>query len=298
MNRRDYIGWILLFGALSLGALAYVVMRGYLADEAARLKAEAALAHGEMRAVVVASRNLMPGEVIDDTSMAIGEIPARHLSHRSVSPKAYKALRGRVLSRPMVGGEPLLRDFIAGALVERFSDLLAPGDRALTLEVSALENHAGMLVPGDYVDLFVDRDGAAQLHETALQPVLERVRVIAAGPQPLRASDQRFQPLPADARRYTLISIAVSAADAERILHAQSVGRLHYLLRNAGDRALPAGEAGRPHFGEPRHHPGYLYFSNAVPGGQRHLRTFEPRPPSRHMATQPNPDAVAAPQRP
>ncbi len=270
MKSRDYLGWILLVMAVGLGVLAYFLTQRYLAQESARLAAEAAQGQGTLRPVVVASRDLLPGDLVDDASMAIAQLPARHLSHRSVSPQDYKALRGHVLTRGMVSGEPLLRDFVSGAVIERFSDLIRPGDRALSLEVTSLENHAGMLVPGDFIDLMVEvRPGHAEPADR-LVPVLERVRVVAAGPEPLRAPGQGFQPISADEQRYRMISIVVTQTEAERVLQAQSQGTLRYLLRNARDDQTPSRDAGRRFFGDAESSNGYTYFSNGAPLGRLH----------------------------
>ena len=272
MKSHDYFGWVLLALAVGLGVLAYVLAQRYLAQESARLAAEAERDRGALRSIVVASRDLLPGDQVSDASMAIAQLPARHLSHRSVSPQDYPTLRGHVLNRAMVSGEPLLRDFVAGAVIDRFSDLVPAGDRALTLEVTALDNHAGMLVPGDFVDLLVDLPSTQTGMPKTQLPVLERVRIVAAGPEPLRTPDQGFQPLPADAQRYRLISIIVAHEDAERVLQAQSLGVLRYLLRNPLDQQTPARAAGRRFFGDDARADGYVYFSNAAPRGQRHIQ--------------------------
>lgn len=269
MKAGDYTGWVLMAGALLVGGLAFYMVRQYIATEETRLRSAVEGERGRTERVVVASQPLPVGTIIGPATMAIGEVPHRHVPSRVVSPGEFKALEGRVLTRAMAAGEPLLEDFISGVVIDRFSDLLEAGHRAVSLEVTTLEAHSGMLVPGDYVDLFVMIDDRSGVKRKRLMPLLERVKIIAAGPEPLRAREQDFQPLPERATRYSLISVAVSAEDAERITLARTEGEIAYLLRNAQDTRLLASEAGRAFFGEPEAQAGYVYYSNVLPAGER-----------------------------
>lgn len=269
MKLGDYTGWLLMAGALLVGGLAFYMVRQYIATEETRLRSEVEGAKARTQRVVVASRALPVGSVIGPATMAVGEIPMRHVPSRVVPPGSFKELEGHVLTRAMAAGEPLLEDFISGVVIERFSDLLETGHRAVSLEVTTLQAHSGMLVPGDYVDLFVLVNAPSVAKRKRMMPLLERVKIIAAGPEPLRTREQDFQPLPERASRYTMISVAVSADDAERITLARAEGEIAYLLRNAGDSQLLSSEAGRTFFGEPEAQAGYVYYSNALPGGER-----------------------------
>lgn len=269
MKAGDYTGWVLMAGALIVGGLAYYMVRQYISAEETRLRTAVESERGRTQRVVVAAQPLPAGALIGSQTMAVGEIPQRHTPSRAVVPAAFKSVDGRVLTRPMSAGEPLLEDFVSGTVIERFSDLLEAGHRAVSLEVTTLQAHSGMLLPGDFVDLFAIVDEGGDVKRKRMVPLLERVKVIAAGPEPLRAREQQFQPLPERAVRYSMISIGVSAEDAERITLAAVQGEIAYLLRNAQDTRLLASEAGRAFFGAPDALPGYVYYSNAAPAGER-----------------------------
>lgn len=269
MSLKDMTGWILLVGALIVGALAFFLVRGYLSSQEEQIKLDLLSRQGETGRVVVASTNLVPGSVISKSNMAVGELPAQHISSRAVRPADFKRVKGRVLTRPMNSGEPLLADYIAGLIVERFSDLLAKGERAVSLEVATLETHSGMLLPGDFVDLFVLLKAKGD-SERRLLPVLERVKVLAAGQQPLRTADQTYERLQEGEARYSQITVGVPLADAERLVLARDAGDMVYLLRNAGDKRHNPG--GRGYFGAGDTAKEYLYISSKVPEGVRRIK--------------------------
>lgn len=245
MSFRNRISatWIFVGIALVAALLAFFLSTRYLDQQESRIRTELAGSGDQKTAIVVASKNLFPGDVIAPETMAMGSVPSAHLSLRMIRPEQFKLVEGRALSRPLRSGEPLMIDYIAGSYVERFSELLAAGERAVSLEVTELENHAGMLVPGDHVDLFVitevkaggDEQGGKQ---SRLTPVLERVKVLAAGPAPLRASDQEYSMLDERERSYSALTVGVPVEDAERLLLAREMGTIAYLLRRPNDEAL------------------------------------------------------------
>lgn len=269
MARRDWTGWILLLAALGVGAAAFFLIQGYLSRQEEQIRLDLMRQQGDSGRILVASRDMQAGEVASTQTLAVGEIPVEHVSGRVLTPADFDAIEGRVISRTMSAGEPLLADFVAGFLVERFSDLVEEGQRAVSLEVATLQTHSGMLLPGDFVDLFVmlEDDSAAQAGDVRMAPVLERVKVLAAGPQPLRTRDQAFQRLPERGARYSQITVSVPLEDAKRLVKARELGEVVYFLRNADDRQRQLGVIGDPFEDEAGR--GYLYISTGAPDGQQ-----------------------------
>ena len=291
---RDYTGWILMLIAVGLGLAAFFLIRQYLGSEGERLREEARKSRGDMAQVVVASGSLEAGAVIGKATMSVGEIPRRHLSARAVRPGDFSQVENRVLSRPMSAGEPLLADFVSGMVVNRFSDLLADGTRAVSLEVSAMETHSGLLIPGDYIDLFAQVPKSPGSRETRLVGLYERVKVLAAGRNPLRSAEQSFQPLPEQGATYSLITVSLPVEDAEKVLRAKQLGEVVYLLRGADDDARTFADRGTLQFDEHEQKPpGYAYYSAAVPRGERRPigKSAEPEADDAWLATRPEDQA-------
>lgn len=281
MKLKNYIGWILMLLAVGVGVLAFYLVTQYLSSQEEALRLDVMRGRGATQKVVVAREALEAGAVIGPTTMAIGELPAQHVPARAVAPSNFKTFEGRVLSRQMSAGEPLLADFVSGYLIDRFSDLLEPGERAISLEVSAVANHAGMLVPGDYIDLYsltpIKTAGPSGPRKKLI-PLLDRVKVLAAGPEPLRAADQPFQRLPEKASHYSMITVGVPSAEAERLLLSRETDEVVYLLRNAADDAPADSNLRRAAYDDEGK--GYRYYSIGLPEGQRRLADSVLTPPS------------------
>lgn len=279
--RKDATGWILMSVALILALLAYWLVQQYLAQEASRLEQEAQAARGSMAATVVASRALRAGDVISEASMSIGRLPGKHIPARAVRPQDFEQVSQRVLNRPMSPGEPLLADFVSGLVVNRFSELLPPGTRAVSVRVSALESHSGLLLPGDYIDLFAQLRSRSGQGRSRLLGLFERVQVLAAGQQPLRSSEQAFQPLNDHSRDYSYVTLALPARQAEDLLRARAQGDIVYLLRGPEDDRQHFAESGIEMFSDQADPEvpvnaaastsagGYTYYSSNVPRGER-----------------------------
>jgi pilus assembly protein CpaB len=228
--------------------------------------------------VVVAAKAMKAGDIVSGNTMAVGSLPSAHVSARFDTPDNFDGLQGHVLTRSKAAGEPLLLDDVAGAYVARLSDLLKPGERAVTLEATEVSSNSGLLLPGDYIDLFLfskpDEGGEGPAKEVQnLIPVLEQVRVLAAGAQALAAKDQKYQSLDERNAHYTTVTVAVSVEDAEKLMLARKVGDMAYVLRNSTDAArnvatrmnsdeLNGGDFGRRTLGRM-----YQYFSSASPSG-------------------------------
>lgn len=275
-SKRDYTGWILLAAAIGIGALAFFLVRGYLSSQEDQIRLNLLGQQPKTVRVVVALHDLAPGDVISSATMAVGQIPAEHAPARVVLPGDFERVKHRVLNRAMSSGEPLLADFVAGLVIQRFSDLLEKGQRAVSLEVSSLQTTSGMLLPGDYVDLFVllkPKKGSQRKH---LQPVLQRVKVLAAGAEPLHARDQSFERLETKGTGYRLITVGVALTDAKRLVLARETGDIVYLLRNAKDKnlAIPPSSL----FGLGGRSASYLYISSTQPVGQERLLPGEQPP--------------------
>lgn len=298
---RDLTGWILMGAALLLGAVAFLMIRSYLDTREEQLRREMLGERPDVVKVVVATRPLDAGDVISERNVALGRLPRAHVSPRMIRAVEFDDIRYKVLSRGMTPGEPLLRDFLAGVVAERFSDLLQPGERAVSLEAKSLDNISGMLLPGDFIDLYSIIKTGGKHKSVSLVPVLERVKVLAAGEQPLRNSEQAFQPLSErDVENYRQITVGLATPDAEKLLLAKEQGRIVYLLRNADDY-LPGALVDRDKFSEERP-PGYIYHSDAstqgvwlpVNAGQAHEPAAEPFPLEEYLEQLwPEPDAVS-----
>lgn len=235
--------WGVLALALVIGVIAFWLAHNYLNSKEASLRERLLGSFAETRQVVVARGFVQPGDKTGPQNMAVADVPAKHLSADSVTPDDFHLYEGQVVRHGMSPGEPLLTHFLAGDAINRFSELLNRGERAITVQVSELASSAGMMKTGDFIDLFVltedQRISSQSSGEKVLLMLRERVRVLAVGQDPLRSKEQDFVvPDRRNDGRYATVTIGVPRDDAARISLAEGMGELVFLLRSPEDQLM------------------------------------------------------------
>jgi pilus assembly protein CpaB len=143
----------------------------------------------------------------------------------------WSAVAGRVLSHAVRSGEPVLRSHLAQDVGAGFSSQLREGMRALTFPVDDEASIAGMLAPGDHIDIFFTTNTR---NESVTLPLLTNVPVIATGVRTMTNSSY------IDERRdgqYTTVTVSVLPEEAAKIAHAQDAGKITIALRQPKDAA-------------------------------------------------------------
>jgi pilus assembly protein CpaB len=227
--------WLLLGGAISLGAIAAVGTRSWIGEQLAAER-ERLQPRQVMVPIVVARKDLPRGEVVDPAAFAVREVPRDYLAPGAIAPDRFESFAGAKLSVPLRAGEPLLQTLLEGADPGSFAARVSAGVRAFTVMVDEVNSLSGMLQPGDRIDLLLSARPPATA--SAPQPVevtrtlLQGIRVLATGRQVRPGSDE-----PRAGRGYGAITVEVSPEQAQRLVVAQRIGRLTAMLRNPEDRA-------------------------------------------------------------
>ena len=189
-----------------------------------------------MTTLVVASSQIRYGDEL--TAGGLREIPWPD----SALPAGSFRTKTELLDGPskrlalfsMEPNEPVLQAKITGAGQRAtLSALLEEGMGAVTIQVDEVVGLAGLVLPGDRVDVFatqatatgVDGAGAAAFNDR----VLQNVRVLAIG----QLADDRTEK-PSVVRAVT---IEVTADGAQKIALAARTGTLSLMLRKAGETA-------------------------------------------------------------
>ena len=167
------------------------------------------------------------------------------------TPAARAALRGALIRRYLDSGAAITAGDILRPRDRGFlAAVLAPGSRALSIGVDAVSGVAGLIWPGDRVDVILtqqmDAAGLAPGQRVLGETVLRDIRVIAV--------DQEIvQGAPATAnvtgRLARTVTLQVTAAQAERLAVAERLGRLSLAMRAAADAAQPTPFDGRAVYG-------------------------------------------------
>lgn len=184
---------------------------------------------GGMVKVVVASRDINPGTVLDPTLLRDVAWPAGNLPKGAID--EVGKLTGRVLKSALATGEPVLDAKLAPEGTKGgLSAMIGEGKRAITVKVNEVIGVAGFALPGNYVDVMVNaRDDADR---PVSKIVLERMLVLAVAQE---ASQSETKP-----KVVSAVTLEVSPEQAERLDLARSIGTLSLVLRNQIDKDAKA----------------------------------------------------------
>jgi len=232
----------LLLSALGLGAAAALLSVLYLKAREAELR-EALAPRQPMVEVVVASRDLVKGDVLNGSTLAVRSLPADVVNTNAVKPGDFDQIEGQVLTQNLASGRPLLRSFVAREFPLDFSDTIPARRRAMTIQVDEVNSVSGFIRPGNRIDLFVNLPAGALDEDDGGQqviPVLENVEVLATGSEPARDYEERVRMLRggvrvAPQRNYTALTLNVTPREAAVLATAQDKGDLLAVLRNRDD---------------------------------------------------------------
>jgi pilus assembly protein CpaB len=179
--------------------------------------------------VLVTARPLRAGSLLKPEDLTAREMPSRDVPTGAFrdSPTARTELLGAMVRRNLVAGDVVLpadalhpgdRGFLAA--------VLGSGMRAVTVGVDAVSGIAGLIWPGDRVDLILtqtqDDQAVAPGRRVSGETVLHNARVIAIDRQLMQGATSE-SPENQTARTVTL---EVTPAAAERVAVAVRLGRL------------------------------------------------------------------------
>lgn len=214
-----------MIGALLTGGSGWYLTRQYINKTVDTYKSQFDEGR-ELVAVVVAKSDLAVGEIITKDKVAVRKIPREFAHLDAVTPDRFALVSDRELRFPVAQGKTILPGYVVKTKKDTFASMLEPGTRALSISVDSLDNITGFLRPGDFVDLLITfAEGGAE-GEAGTMPLLQNVKVLATGTE---LGDGRSM------GDYRQITIAVPPKEASRIIHAQSMGTINFLLRSQGD---------------------------------------------------------------
>jgi pilus assembly protein CpaB len=201
-----------------------------------------------MAKVTVAVADLPLAAKLRIEDMKVIDWPAEHLPPGALNDP--KELVGRVLVSRVLAQQPLLPGMLAAKNAGSGLAALIPSNmRAIAVRVDDVVGVAGFIHADDRVDVLVtmraaNRPGA----ESTTKVFLQNVKVLAVGQEVETADKSRLHATPA-----TVATLLVSPQDAERLVMAQSEGRIMLTLRSWTDSqpvdtdgASPSGLVGGP----------------------------------------------------
>jgi pilus assembly protein CpaB len=182
--------------------------------------------------IVVPSVPISAGEGFSEQNLAKKTVPASGTSNRNVPAAEFELLVGARAKGNLIAGEPILWSDVEEPFeMDKFSQAVPAGRRALTIEADISSSFAGLIRPGDRVDLLCDGENG--------KSVKTWIRAV-----PVISVDRHYNRPPSGEESKEVSTITVSVTPEEGITLASGArgGRLHWFLRNPDE---PSGAATR-----------------------------------------------------
>lgn len=216
-------------GLLGFGTVAWISTRPPPPAAAARAQAPVT------RSVLVAARSVTAGSLLKPEDLIAKQFPVATsglADANADTPDTRRSLVGAMVRRSFAQG-----DIVHNSDVMRPGDhgflaaVLAPGMRAVTIAVDDTSGSAGLIWPGDRVDVILTENISGQNlmpgHSVAAETVLSDARVIAIDQQIIQGA------VSAPDKLAKTVTLEVTEDQAERVSVAVRLGRLSLAVRSA-----------------------------------------------------------------
>jgi len=206
-------GFIMLVASLVLGLGAAVVARGWIAEQAAKDKAD--------RAVVIAAAMAIPfGTQVEERHLKIIEMPKDAVPPGSFS--EIEAVVEKVATQQIVAGEILMQArFVEQGSGSTLAAMVDKKMRAVTVRVDDVIGVGGFLLPGNRVDVVAAR---RENRRAVTDTILRNIEVLAVDQT---ASTDDNEPVIVRA-----VTLQVTPEQAEILVRGREEGTIQLTLRN------------------------------------------------------------------
>jgi pilus assembly protein CpaB len=239
MSARQLI--ILAVAAIAaIGAL--LIIRGLMSQPKADPNAAIA---GQQ--VLVAVKDIAQGAALTGEDIAWRKFPEDSVNETFITqashPEALTEMQNAVTRRAFVAGEPFTLNSIVQPDDHSFmAAQLAPGMRAVAIEIDSATAAAGYLGPNDRVDVVMtyraaDSESRGQARSAV---ILADVRVLAIDD---KTNPQKIGEGPTQYPEITVALLELSQADAARLRQADMMGDISLALRGVQTETGPAASA-------------------------------------------------------
>jgi pilus assembly protein CpaB len=219
--------WILFLALAIISGLGagYSALR-YLSNRSPQLAPALSGGRQESRSVVLASRDLALGTVLEAADLIVVDWPGM------VLPEGYATAAEQVVGRSLVAevrtNEAILESKLAEEGLLGLIPLIPPGMRALSVKVDEVVGVAGFVTPQTRVDVIVIMTPPGSRDPTS-KVILQNIQTLAAGQEIRETEDGRPVTV-------TVVTVLVTPEEAERLALAALEGQIQMALRNTLDQ--------------------------------------------------------------
>lgn len=178
--------------------------------------------------VVVANREIPLGETFSTENIAKKSIPRAAMTRRHVMASDFELLIGAKTRATLESGETILWSDVEEPFEpETFSMTIPKGAFAMTMSVDSTSSFAGLVRPGDHVNLFIGKNQGPG------GEFLRRIEVIAV--------DKIHSRLPSNEENgdFSTVTVAVTQEQGKQIASASKNGSIQWFLCHPDDEGTP-----------------------------------------------------------
>ncbi len=227
----------LLVAAIIVGAFASALFYLYVSQK----EAERRELEGKRLPVVVAATDIPAGTQLTKNHIDYREVPEMYLPPNPIFDREASTYIGATVSTNIRTGDMILSsDFARADRKQTLSTRVPPDERAYTMPVSKTTGLAGLVKPGDRVDVIYTvplntesesiTEGQRTVSGFVTLTLLQNVTVLASGSQ-LAQGQQNKEPRGG----YDTLTLSVTPTEVELLTIAQTRGTISYSLRNRED---------------------------------------------------------------
>jgi pilus assembly protein CpaB len=231
---------LMALGLLGFGTVAWLATRPPPPDPAV------VVASAKLN-VLAMTQAIRPGNLLKPEDLTTKEVTRAQAGDDAMpdTPDTRRSLVGAMVRSTLGAGDLVRSDDVMHPGDHGFlAAVLDPGMRAVSVSVDLVTGAAGLIWPGDRVDVILTQtmnDNAIPIgRRVAAETILNDVRVIAIDQQLVQGAAPD-----AAARNARTVTLEVLPSGAERISVAGRVGRLSLAVRSIGG-APRSGPAGQP----------------------------------------------------
>jgi pilus assembly protein CpaB len=189
--------------------------------------------------VVVAAADLSLGAALKVEDLKVLNFPQGQAPEGTFAAPAEIAGRGLIVS--VVKGEPILPTKLAPKEAGAgLPPVIPEGMRAVSVRVNEVIGVAGYVLPGSRVDVITTVSPTNKPEDATSKVVLANVLTLTSGTR-LEQDQKEGKPV-----QVTVVTLAVSPEQAERLALASTEGKIQLALRNPLDQTAPPTPGIRP----------------------------------------------------
>jgi pilus assembly protein CpaB len=186
----------------------------------------------------VAAHPLQAGTLARDEDFEVRSVQSDRVPPGAIpaTPDAKINLRGSLVRNFLDAGSPVTSQDVLRPRDRGFlASVLAPGSRAISINVDAESGVSGLIWPGDYVDVVLtqENDKADLAHRALSEAVLHNVRIVAIDQEIVQGGSANNTTAGKVVRA---VSLQLAPEQVKKITVAKQLGKLSLAIRAAVDQ--------------------------------------------------------------